>query len=243
MFPRSRLVACLAVVGALALSGPPAHAADAPGNDSCGSATTLPPAWGTGSLDGSADTTDFYSLSANANDEFWIEMNPGYAPTSGKNYDLYLRNPSCTVVASSTWSGISIERITNYVAASTGTYYVEVRWVSGTGLYDLAAFADNQGPVSCSASKTPAVLTVSYASCPLGSQTCATASCTYRVRVTATGTGVVSADFFGVSCTGALSCDSGDVTFSSSTFSGVCTSALGATVAASVTVRCTVTQL
>jgi len=145
-------------------------------NDTCATAAPAPPPYSTGSLTG-ADVTDVYRFGAAPNQRISVEMNPGYQ--SGSNFDLVLHGPACNPLDTSTNSGTSIE-YADAVAPVGGTYYAEVKRITGSGLYDIRISVSTQGFDSCGGTGLTLVAT-----CGVDSPVCGSGSCTYRVTITA----------------------------------------------------------
>lgn len=80
----------------------------------------------------SPSTSDWTKIHVRKDSNIRIVM----TPPSNSNFDLYLQGPSGSVVASSTLQGDNKEEI-SYTISETGYHYIEVRRVSGFGVYRL----------------------------------------------------------------------------------------------------------
>lgn len=181
-----------------------AHHLDVEPNDSCGAAnaTASSYAWPRMGSVSSSDPSDFFRLTVSSlNWEVWAELASPYGPN---DYDLYLYDPSCGLLDSSL--GVASSERVSAVSGVTGTYYVEVRWFSGSGDYDLDAGSNPQGATFCSVT-AQAVTSPLDASCGLTTPSCA-AACTIHYEAFISGAGVVSASYRSASCSGVLECTS-----------------------------------
>ena len=130
----------LTLIGAL-IGIVPAHGAESEPNDSCVQANPAD-TWEYATLGGS-DTQDWWFINAAYGERLFVQMNPGYQPTS--NFDLELYSPQCMLMAGQYRSGNAIETITD-VASRAGPYRARVIYNSGAaGSYDLnfSASANN----------------------------------------------------------------------------------------------------
>ncbi|HEX3138752.1 MAG TPA: pre-peptidase C-terminal domain-containing protein, partial [Rhizobacter sp.] len=87
----------------------------------------------------SSTDTDYYKVNINAGSTLGAKL----TPNSGANYDLYIYNSAGTELASSKQGTGALDSLAvKNTGTAVATYYVRVRYVSGTtgaaGTYSLA---------------------------------------------------------------------------------------------------------
>lgn len=180
------------------------------GGPSCATATALVPdtLHNYGDVLSSASTSEWWSISSllvGANKDLYAVVNPGYQ--TSLNIHVYLYKGSC--------SSLTLVNDKGYLTCNTcmvtvkddpsanSDYFVEVRWVSGSGTYDIEAHAPAIAPVTCSANGQVSVN--NWIACSLTLPVC-TYPCTVHITVQARGDGLVSGTYKDVSCFNALLC-------------------------------------
>jgi uncharacterized delta-60 repeat protein len=80
------------------------------------------------------DVDDYYKIHMNAGDVIGV----GMAPPTTADFDLYLYDPSHTLIALSTQRGNGLAESISYTAASSGDRYIRVTKYSDTGTYSMS---------------------------------------------------------------------------------------------------------
>lgn len=107
------------------------HTVDREPNDSCAEAGPITPGYHYGTM--SPGDVDVYAVPATQYGTVAAQMNDGYQLEG--DFDLYLYDPDCQVLDSSTHGGIEF---VSAPVTRTATYYVAVVHASGGGTYDIS---------------------------------------------------------------------------------------------------------
>jgi hypothetical protein len=112
---------------------------DIDAGDTFDAATAIGPENFASSISG-GDVDDYFKIHIDSNHRIDVSM----APPSTADFDLYLYNPSRSLIASSTQRGTGLPESISYTASSSGDYFVRVSKYSGTGTYGMS-FASKVG--------------------------------------------------------------------------------------------------
>jgi hypothetical protein len=94
---------------------------------------------------GGNDVQDFYKVYANKDEGIWITMMPPAVPPTA-DFDLYLYNPTRTLMANSTRRGGGLTESIVSSAGSTGWYYIKVVPFTGSGFYNMSITVERPRP-------------------------------------------------------------------------------------------------
>jgi hypothetical protein len=237
----------LATLAVLALAVPQVAATyESEVNDTCSQADAL---GSDGYFEGSmgAGDKDFFSRYADAGDYITVRL---WQQTSGVIFHAVLHYPgSCADAAFSyKYTATSVGGIHesfSFLATTSGTWTVEVWTQVGTGYYDGDFWVKAPSSETCSTDSQPLVVdgVIGYfASCAVYNPGCPTGDCTYQVDLAASGVGLVTASFAGMSCSDVGGCTASMIVYWYPSYWDYC-SIDPETIALNVAVTCTVTVL